>query len=113
MAMAMVQIALVAAGLPGRPCPILAATGGPCPGCGLTHASVAFLRGDLRTSLTTNPMAPAVLIAVVLVLLSAVLPAARHAGFVGVVARIERATRITWIALAVMLIAWVLRLVWS
>ncbi|GDX82750.1 hypothetical protein LBMAG42_45610 [Deltaproteobacteria bacterium] len=109
--MAILQIALVALGLPGWPCPILAATGIPCPGCGLTHACVALLRGDWQTSLTTNPVAPAVLVSVGLVLVSAVLPAARLAGFVSVVARIERATRITWISLAVMLIAWVLRLV--
>lgn len=109
--LAVLQIGLVAAGLPAWPCPILAATGVPCPGCGLTHACVALLGGDWRTALTTNPVAPAVVLGVGLVLASATLPAALHPALVNAVARIERTTRITWIALGVMVIAWIARLV--
>lgn len=111
LALAVVQIGLVSAGLPAWPCPILAATDVPCPGCGLTHACVALLGGDWRTALTTNPVAPVVVIGVLLVASSAVLPAAVHPRFVSIVARIERITRITWMALAVMLAAWGFRLV--
>ncbi|NUP10928.1 MAG: DUF2752 domain-containing protein [Polyangiaceae bacterium] len=38
-------------------CPFAAATGVPCPGCGLTRASVAALSGHLGTALALQPFA--------------------------------------------------------
>ena len=37
-------------------CPIRAMTGLPCPGCGLTTAATALLRGDILTALQSNAM---------------------------------------------------------
>jgi hypothetical protein len=53
-------------------CPFKVATGLPCPGCGITRASVAFLHGDITTSFFYHPLgAPLVLAAVVIGVLDA------------------------------------------
>jgi hypothetical protein len=38
-------------------CPLKAMTGLPCPGCGMTRATVALLHGDLATSFHFHPLA--------------------------------------------------------
>ena len=55
-------------------CPFRAVTGVPCPGCGLTTATLELLRGDLSGSLRTHAFAPVFLAALVIMLVSLVLP---------------------------------------
>jgi hypothetical protein len=55
-------------------CPIRAVTGVPCPGCGLTRATLELLRGDLTGSLQTHAFAPVFLAALIIMLVSLVLP---------------------------------------
>ena len=43
-------------GYPGITCPLRAATGVPCPLCGLTTSVRALLTFDLATSLALNPL---------------------------------------------------------
>ncbi len=40
------------------PCPVAGLLGLPCPGCGLTRASVAMLHGDWALMLRWHPLAP-------------------------------------------------------
>lgn len=42
----------------GSPCLILAATGVSCPGCGMTRAAAAMLRGNWSSMWALHPMAP-------------------------------------------------------
>ena len=54
-------VALRATPAPGLPCPMLVATGVPCPGCGMTRAADAVVHGHLGHALTTDPAAVAFL----------------------------------------------------
>jgi hypothetical protein len=51
--------ALLALGAPG--CPVAFFLRVPCPGCGLTRASLRLLRGDLAGALAFHPLVPVVL----------------------------------------------------
>ena len=44
----------------GPACPLRAATGIPCPFCGMTHATLALGHGDLGAALASHPLAPLV-----------------------------------------------------
>lgn len=67
----MVAIAAVWPLLPAHPaiaCPLRAATGIPCPFCGMTRAVVAAIHGHLATSLAFNPGGSVVLVLAVVAL---------------------------------------------
>jgi hypothetical protein len=59
---------LVAAALRIPLCPFALLAGLPCPGCGLSRATLALLRGDVRTAMALHPLvllaAPAILLGV-------------------------------------------------
>jgi hypothetical protein len=54
---------------PGIVCPLRAATGIPCPLCGMTRACVAAVHGHLATSLAFNPAGILVVLAALVALL--------------------------------------------
>jgi hypothetical protein len=104
------QVALVLAGLPGWLCPMKAATGIPCPGCGLTRAAAALFRGDLSASLRTHAYAPLIVLALLLTGLTLLLPRSSRLAFISRVEAFERRTGVTAIALVGLLIYWLARL---
>lgn len=107
---AFVQAGLVWAGLPGWPCPVAHALGVPCPGCGLTRATVALMTGDWRTALALHAYAPVVLLALSLFFCASLLPArAQHALSDGV-AGIEQRTGLTAVLSVGMIAYWLVRL---
>lgn len=53
---------------PGMVCPLRAATGIPCPLCGMTRACVAAVHGHLATSLAFNPAGVLVVLAALVAL---------------------------------------------
>lgn len=63
------------------PCPFRTILGVRCPGCGMTHALVAMLRGDLKAAIRYNPF--------VLALIPLML-----AGIVDVIGRFSHVARI-------------------
>jgi Protein of unknown function (DUF2752) len=66
LAAAVVGVAWLRLGLPRPACPLHAATGLPCPGCGTTRAIEALLAGEWSAALALNPLACAALAGVVL-----------------------------------------------
>ena len=104
------QVVLVFAGLPGWLCPMKAATGIPCPGCGLTRACAALFRGDLSASLRTHAYAPVIVLALLFTGLTLLLPKATRLAFISGVESFERRTGLTAIALVGLLVYWLVRL---
>ena len=109
-AAAVAQVAAVSAGVGGWPCPLKWALGIPCPGCGLTRASVALLKGDFATAFGLHAFAPVLLLGLAAFAVAVLLPAARREAFAGVVARFERRTRAAYVLFAAMLLYWSVRL---
>ncbi len=109
-AVAVIQGALLAGGIKGFQCPLLAATGCPCPGCGITRASMALLRGEWRLSLTLHAFAPILLASLALLAFSCVLPSDFRLKFCETIEELERRTGLTTLFLIGLLIYWLVRL---
>lgn len=104
------QLSLVSAGLPAWQSPIHAAFGIPDPGCGLSRAIVALLRGDWRTSLTFHAFAPLFVMAISLIAILAILPQKPRDKIVTWVEYWEQRTGLTSILLIGLVIYWLARL---
>lgn len=103
------QLLLVLTGLTGWQCPVQGSLGIICPGCGLTRALVLLLKGDWMLAVQTHAFAPVVLMAWLLMVIAAVLPASFLGMLSGRVERIERRTGFAAILLMGMLSYWLLR----
>jgi hypothetical protein len=82
----------------------------PCPGCGLTRASVELLRGEFAAAFSAHAFAPVLLLGLAALFVAGLLPAARREAFAGAVGRFERRTRATYVLVAAMLLYWSVRL---
>lgn len=109
-AVAVAQVAGVAFGVGGWPCPLKSALGIPCPGCGLTRASVALLRGEFAASFGLHAFAPVLLAGLAVLAVAGLLPAARRETFASLVGRFERRTKAAYVVLGAMLLYWSVRL---
>jgi hypothetical protein len=99
------------AGLPGWSCPILAATGIPCPGCGLTRATMELVRGDFASSFQTHAFAPIFLFALLLMVVTLVLPEQQRLNLIARINRLEtRSGGMAWVLFFLMLY-WAVRLI--
>lgn len=96
--------------LPGWPCPIKAATGIPCPGCGLSASAGEFLHGDWQASVSTHVFAPFFLAALALMAVVVVLPGHIRRRVIKAIERFERRTGATAWFLVGFLLYWGLRL---
>ena len=110
-ALAAAQVAAVWAGVGGWPCPVLGATGLPCPGCGLTRGAVALARGRWGESLAAHAFAPVLLACLAALAVAAVLPRRQREVFAGLAERLERRTRASAFLLGALLLYWVVRLI--
>lgn len=104
------QVAGVASGVGGWPCPLKSALGIPCPGCGLTRASVALLRGEFAAAFGAHAFAPVLLAGLAALAVAALLPAPRREALAGLVARFERRTKAAYVLFAALLLYWSVRL---
>jgi hypothetical protein len=104
------QLMLVGSGLPGWPCPLLQTTGYPCPGCGLSRAAMALLRGEWKTSLTLHAFAPLLLAVLVLLGLASLLPQPHRQKLICAVEKFEMQTGLSVLLSAGLIAYWVIRL---
>lgn len=104
-----VQLLLIIAGLPGWQCPIQKTLGVICPGCGMTQAMALLVKGQWQMSVQTHLFAPVVLLTLIMMLVSAVLPASFLKKLAGRLDRLERRSGIAAILLLSMVIYWLLR----
>jgi hypothetical protein len=113
LAAAALQVGLALFHLPGWPCAFRATTGRPCPGCGMSRALAALVRGDWGAALFLHAFAPLFAAAGLLLLVASVLPAAWRARLVQGVSAVERATgAAVWLAGAFM-VYWLVRLLYT
>ncbi|HMB25366.1 MAG: DUF2752 domain-containing protein [Chloroflexota bacterium] len=106
-----VHLGLNLIGLPGWVCPIRAATGIPCPGCGLTTSSMQFLRGNFAGSLETHAFAPVFLLTLFIMAAVLILPADPRQKLIALVERLERRFGVTAGLLFALVVYWGIRLV--
>lgn len=109
-AVLVLQLLSVVVKINAMPCPMLEATGVPCPGCGLTRGAVATLHLDWAALLHYNAFGPLALLAVVIVLIGALLPGRSREAFATRIAWVERHTGITNLCFLALWIYWVVRM---
>ncbi len=107
------QVTLTLLHVGGLPCPFLAVTGRPCPGCGLSRGCAALCRGQWGTAVRLHAFAPVFAVAVALVAAAAVLPAGPRDAVARVVAAVERRSWASHVLLAAVVLYWVVRLCYA
>ncbi len=104
--LAAAQLAAVAAGAGGWPCPVRSLAGVPCPGCGLTRATLALVRGEWGESLAAHAFAPVLLLGLAAFAAAALLPRRQRYAFAAAAERLERRTRAAVFLAAALLLYW-------
>jgi hypothetical protein len=95
------------------PCPFVRLTGIPCPGCGVSRACAALLRGRWGLAMRYHAFAPFFFIAILLFTLAAVLPKHARRKLVAGVAIAEQKLAVVWSLLVLLLVYWLVRLVYA
>lgn len=101
---------LLALGLPSWQCPIRHGLGVPCPGCGLSRAMISSLHGDWQHALLMHAFAPVAIVALLLIMVSGLLPTGWRGSLVGGVRSLETHTGITFFLLTGLMAYWLVRL---
>jgi hypothetical protein len=107
------HLGLVALGLSGWPCPLLHGLGIPCPGCGLSRATLELLRGEWRAALADHAFAPVLLVALGMIGSASLLPEGLRRPLIDAVERLERRTGLTALVLAALVLYWIARLTFA
>ena len=107
---ALLQLFLGLFGLPGWTCPVFHTFGIPCPGCGMTRATVFLFRGNWKEAMTMHAFAPIFLVGLAVVAFCTVGPRRQIDRVIAGTERLERHTGITTILLAGLILYWVTRL---
>lgn len=108
---AMVHVGLAVTGLPGWPCIFKAALGLPCPGCGMTRATVALLHGDWLEALRLHAFAPLLVIAAGAIVVTGLLPTALRSRVRTKMGSLEERWHLGGWLLAALLSYWIMRFV--
>lgn len=108
---AVLQTLLTYFRLPAWQCPFRTQLNCPCPGCGLTRGVLAFLSGDIRTSVTYHLFSPFLLVALCLVGFAALLPTSPRTSLIEIVLQFETRTQITKVLLILLVVYWGIRII--
>lgn len=109
-AAALMQLLMTMVGAPGWTCPIFHTLGVPCPGCGLTRATLFLFRGEWKQALTMHAYAPIFLSALIMITVCTIAPRNRAERFIVRTEAVERYTGITFILLGGLILYWLARL---
>lgn len=97
----------------GWQCPIRAALGIPCPGCGLTHATLLLFQGKWQDSLSEHAFASIFIFGLVLVAVASLMPRKNRDQLAKLVATVESRTNVTTLVLISLMGYWGIRLLLS
>lgn len=107
---ALLQLFLAFFGAPGWPCPLLHALGVPCPGCGMTRATLFLVHGNWQQALTTHAFAPIVLLALTAIAFCSCIPKRYSEWVADRSEMIERQTGIALLLFIGLMLYWLARL---
>lgn len=107
---AIAQLGLVSFKLPGWPCPFFHVLGIPCPGCGLTRATLLLFRGDWNQSIAFHAFAPVFMMALITTSATAVMPRKIRDRVIPVIETMERRFGLTSFFLLALILYWLARL---
>ena len=108
---ALLQVLLVSLRLGGWPCPFFHTLGIPCPGCGMTRATLFLIQGEWKQALVMHAFAPVALVALSLILFCTISPRAQAERIADRAEYFERYTGLTALLLGGLILYWLARLV--
>jgi hypothetical protein len=107
---ACLQLLLAFFGLPGWQCPLFRALGLPCPGCGMTRATLFLAHGELKQAIVMHAFAPFFLIALTIITVCAASPRSYVMSVANRAESLERYTGFTGLLLIGLIVYWLARL---
>lgn len=109
--LALIQILTAARQITFVFCPFAKLLGIPCPGCGLTRATVYLSAGHFRQALIQHAFSPVVLVGLLLMLAGAVAPMPWRNALCRAVAAVERCTALMPMLFLLLMVYWITRLI--
>jgi len=107
---ALLQLLLTLLRVPGWTCPVFHTFGIPCPGCGMTRATVFLFRGNWKEAITLHAFAPLFLVALMLIGFATLGPRPQIERVIARTEALERYTGITTLLLGGLIVYWLARL---
>jgi hypothetical protein len=108
--LAVVQIVATGLGYGYWQCPIKAATGIPCPACGMSSAITALLNGDWQEAMHLHAFAPILLLAFTFAVMVVFLPNPARQQVIRQVKHFESKTGFVFFLLLAFILYWLIRL---
>lgn len=85
----------------------------PCPGCGLSRACAAVIRGDWAQAMRLHAFAPLFLAVILLFCMAACLPRRSRLNLTARIERMERQTAFPTLLLIMLVLYWFVRLLYA
>ena len=110
-----VHLGISAAGYSAWRCPVESFAGIPCPGCGLSTATIWLLSGNWQDAMAMHPLAPLALFGTLLCGSLAILPIGYHRKMVNLIAVTDKKLKLFFFLMGTVYIHWIIQMVkfWS